>query len=464
MSAGRSKTVLQIAHPPPVRYSKARLRRPRILIQLRQLSETAPPLPVLDVLPSIVFAPRLKQRFPRIFRGNDSLGPNDIIVTSSDSAGSTLRDLEEREGAWDDDCGDPREVIGTICQPRSSDAVLAGKAELCLDQGLAWEASPMAGGGYEFSATSGEGSVLRARWVPRREGHRRVTSLPLPAKSNLNIATRFTFSIINPTARRHPVIASMTSEEIEIKDQYPAFVAQNAPHSPCSAPSIETMYSDAPDSLTHPRVHTDQSLRSLIVITGLYVLFQEGWAHNLTPCSLKLRDADRVTPASTTSQSPGKARTATQAFPRHVASRAAKKPTGETVAVKRTSSVGAAFIAQANQRNFSNPRQRDKKRAMPVMCGGDDDETSGRSLRPNFQESASSRMYPETGISYTSGTCQLQDACDGAVGTDSGENLGSGASKSKKPTGLAKAKRKTTSLKRYLSLVWRGKRPLFGKT
>ena len=297
----RSKTLFQIAQPPPSKKSRTKLRRPRILLQLRQVSENSRPLPVLDVLPSSYFAPRLAQRFPKIFRGKDSLGPNDIIVTNSESSESVARAGEDAGLPYHDEGCDSREVVGTICRQtrKTQKSMATASAEICLDQGLVWKVTLLPRGCYEFNATGADGSSLQARWVRRDRPHRRTSSLPDATHAAPQVAKRFTFSIVNPSARRHPVIASMTAESIEVHDQYPAAVPQNtpqlAPTSPSLTLSLETSYYDIQDLISQPKeplIYTDHHLKSLIVITGIYVSLEEGWAQHHPPSQQRMRDQE----------------------------------------------------------------------------------------------------------------------------------------------------------------------------
>lgn len=389
----RSKTVFQIAQPPPSK-SIARLRRRRILLQLQQLSEHSRPLPVLDVLPSSYFAPRLAQRFPKIFNGKSSLGPSDIIVTNSNSSEGSSWTGQDTGPSSDDESCDSRDVVGTICRQvkRPHEDIGSATAEICLDQGLAWRATPLASGGYEFNATGADGSSLQARWVRRDRPHRRGTSLP---NATSQAAKRFTFSILNPSTRRHPVIASMTTESIEVHDQYPAAVAQNTPQlepaSPLSILSKETSYFDLQDLISKPKeplIHTTHHLRSLIVITGIYVSLEEGWAHDAPRSQQRVRDQEMDSKSTINSKAgPAKvSRASTQIF--H------KRPSvlpDETSAGKTSPTCNRAHSTRA-----ANTDSSDRKRLSAGLRRGQDDneavliedgviKCSAGSSRPNSQ-------------------------------------------------------------------------------
>jgi hypothetical protein len=391
--ASRSKTVFQIAQPPPSKKSRTRLRRPRILLQLQQLSEHRRPLPILDVLPSSYFAPRLAQRFPRIFKGKNSLGPNDVIVTNSSSSGGVSRAGRDTGLSSDDEACDSREVVGTICrQTRKPQADIASAStEICLDQGLVWKATPLPRGGYEFNATGADGSPLQARWVRRDRPHRR-RSLP---DATSEVAKRFTFSILNPSARRHPVIASMTTESIEVHDQYPAAVPQNtpqlAPTSPVSILSTETSYFDIEDLISQPKeplIHTDHHLRSLIVITGIYVSLEEGWAQDAPRSQRRMRDqgADSVSAVESKATIAKVGRASAQIFHR----RSAVLP-DETYVEKvsptldRANSTRAVNTDSSDKRSLSARLRQGREDHEAVLIGDGVNDRSADSSRPSSQ-------------------------------------------------------------------------------
>lgn len=388
----RSRTIFQIAQPPPSR--KSRIRRPRILLQIQQLSDTNRPTPVLDVLPSSSFAPRLAQRFPKIFKGKDALGPNDIIVTNSDSSASVFKASEDPELSSDDEASDSREVVGTICRQarKPQEDLASASVEICLDQGLVWKATPLPKGGYEFNAKGADGSPLQARWVRRDRPHRRISSLPDAASQS---AKRFTFSIINPSARRHPVIASMTTESIEVHDQYPATVPQNTPQltptSPSSILSNETSYFDIQDLISQPKeplIHTDHHLRSLIVMTGIYVSLEEGWAQGDPRSRQRTREheMDSISTVESRATIAKLGRASTQIFHRRSAVLPEETHVGEISAtIDRPNSARAASTERGNTRSLSTHIRRDKEDRKAVLTCDGINHCSGDSSRPSSQ-------------------------------------------------------------------------------
>jgi hypothetical protein len=407
----RPKTSFHLAHPPPVTKQKQKLRiRPRLLLQLQQLSEAARPTPALDVLPSTIFAPRLASRFPRAFKGKDSLGTNDLIVVTSEFYESSRvfpeddkSDTSEEEAHWDH-----REVVGTICQLPKVDGGARGKVEISFNQGSSWEATPLINGSYEFVSKDKNGLQTIARWVPRSKARRRTSTLAPSLGSNTDDDKKFTFSLVNPNTRRHPVIAAMNRTSIDVADRYPpsAPSTSTSPSSPTLSPSsvrsYNTSYFEALDLPEQAMVQTDDHLRTLIVVTGVWVAFRESWSKNFG-----YNDAIAVPAGSSTNgqashrrhTSNGNETTKQQqsldAFdinPRggllHVGDNIKRTSTnllrrsspapgrsqsrsGTSPAPPRRSfSTGAAFIEKANRRSLSVAR----KSRQPAPSSGDEDE------------------------------------------------------------------------------------------
>ncbi|PKY02592.1 hypothetical protein P168DRAFT_186972 [Aspergillus campestris IBT 28561] len=277
--SSRAKTSYQLAHPAGhARHRRLKL-RPKLLLQVQRVSPTSRPLPVLDVLPSSVFLPRLARKFPAIFRGKKGLGPNDLIVVASDlyePAGG--RDIAERQSTSDDESGEHREVIATICQLLKENALSQGKTEICLRDGPVWEATPLSNGSYEFVAHTEQG-IQTVRWVVRNGRNRRVSAPP--GSTLAEDGRRFTFSVIDPTTRRHPVLASMARNHLEVFHEYsmPSSAGSTAA-SPTSGMSVVSDLSEADIALDRQPIPVDDYLRKLIIVTSIWVAMREGWSHS----------------------------------------------------------------------------------------------------------------------------------------------------------------------------------------
>lgn len=280
----RPKTSYQLAHPAAHAHHKRLKLRPKLLLQLQQVSQTPRPLPVLDILPSTVYLPRLARKFPAMFRQRNGLGPNDLIIVMSELYERTITSIpEKRRNSGPNseaENEDHREVVATICQMLHEDARLKGKAEICLNFGPVWEATPLPSGSYEFVSRTEDG-VQVIRWA-LRAGKSRRASAP-PNSLTREDTRRFTFSVIDPTTRRHPVIASMTRNQLEVHDEYPAVArATNGLTTPSSGMSVVSDLSDPEEPADGNTVTLDDELRTLIIVTGIWVAFREGWSHNFS--------------------------------------------------------------------------------------------------------------------------------------------------------------------------------------
>jgi hypothetical protein len=285
----RSRTSYHLAHPPPSFINRQRLHiRPKLLLQLQQLSVASRPAPALDVLPSTILPPRLARKFPRFFRSCEGLGPNDLVIVSSEEYGASDSKDQDGVSSFDADISECRRVVATICPRRKDDGGLQGKADICLSDGPLWEASPMPNGGYEFTAVDEHGLKLTARWVPRvSPGRRRSSGYSPRAPANSSKTTKkFTFSIIRPNSRRHPVIAYMTRSSIDVLDSYPTSPPGTLTHnSPLATPRTPSSPSASEYPFFSPQAEqtfqqTDETLRTLILVSGVWVAFREGWSQS----------------------------------------------------------------------------------------------------------------------------------------------------------------------------------------
>ncbi|KGO78364.1 hypothetical protein PITC_068270 [Penicillium italicum] len=376
----RPKTSYQFAHPAAhARHKRFRL-RPKLLLQLQQVSQTPRPLPVVDILPSTSYPPLLARRFPAIYRTRNGLGPYDLIVVLSEQYDQTVVSIPEKRVSSEDEDEDHREVVATICQMHQEDARLKGKAEICLNFGPVWEASPLPSGSYEFVAQTDNG-VQIMRWALRGGRSRRMTT---PAGTLREDGKRFTFSVIDPTTRRHPVLASMTRNQLEINDEYSTAIwSGTGPTTPTSGMSVVSDASDGETPFDGSLVSLDDGLRTLIIITGIWVAFREGWSDNF-------RYGDSVSSPSTKSTmsptyaSPTTAKNQTDSFPKNdedgkrcmSVSSIRRSVTPSIVdktqfgsLSKRSNSTGAAFMDRAKRQSASGLGTRLNRHSMFTTSG-----------------------------------------------------------------------------------------------
>ena len=282
-----SKISFQLAHPPPPIKHRQRLNiRPKILLQLQQLSDATRLIPVLDVLPSVIFAPKLARKFPSIFRGKDGLGADDLVVVNSEKYDSQTIPNKTGDvpgdGSWD-----TREIVAAICQSKRRGTQDQATTEICLNHGAFWEATPLPNGAYEFTSVDDMGKRTVARWVPRLPNRRRSQHSGDKPELPDGEQRRLTFSIINPDTRRHPVIATLNRFSIDISKQYsmPLAVTSSSnpftlPTSPDPVPPDKNIHCKTTEPLRGATIETDDHLRTLIVVTGIWVAFREGYIPN----------------------------------------------------------------------------------------------------------------------------------------------------------------------------------------
>lgn len=326
----RSKTHYRLALPPPRGRQRIRFRR-KLLLQIQQLkpssspsaspvTTTAPhpqrPVPILDVLPAstLLHPHRLskKRRLTGSLHGKNRTSPADVIVVPSDrydigtnisgsGPGRAAEEIDDSKSSMSSDdyhglrtCED-REVCAAIFQPNKEE----GLGQVILRKDIHWEVSKMGTGSYEFVRTHRDGSKSVARWILRTKkdsaapgGSKRSSAHdPLHDSQASPPPKKFTFSIIDPTKRRHPVIAWLSRTGFEILDHYSPvsmYGGQNFGSRPTSNQRYDQESSSPRASPRSsiigtedlPIFEADESLRFFISVTAIYVALREDWTRN----------------------------------------------------------------------------------------------------------------------------------------------------------------------------------------
>jgi len=285
--APHASTSFHLAHPAPTglaRKQRIVYIRPKLLLQLQRLSAGSRPTPTLDVLPGTVFVPRLAKRFPgtKFFRGKAELGVNDVMVVHSEdyNAPDTAIEDDSEEGVAEN-----RDVVAVICQMRKEAGGSQGMAEICMSDGSVWAAKPMPNGNYEFSWSNGINTKI-ARWV-RRPISRVDGDMRDPHASDTNnpIRHKYLFSIIDPDSRRHPTMATLTQNTLDISDTFTT-VSASASRFPPTSPVRRAAQGDERESdkveQAEPKERVtravDDNTKILIQITAIWVSLREGWS------------------------------------------------------------------------------------------------------------------------------------------------------------------------------------------
>ncbi|PUU73188.1 hypothetical protein B9Z19DRAFT_1069189 [Tuber borchii] len=330
----RTKTAYHLAQPPPSAHLLHRhsLKPSRnLVVQLQRLSNTTRPVPTLDVLPASIFASRLKATCGRFFK--HGVGSQDLVFLTSEEYGSGDEDDDDVDEDGSNGLN-ARQVVATVSQNYKKVPLAAGEdgkggsggmarvPAIRLDSGPPWEVTQTAFGGYEFSAYQEDGNVVTARWNPRGVGTtaRRRSSQTQSSNSEDSAAERkFQFTLVNPDSRRHPIIATLVKQTIEINDHYPAASLSSPVTTPTHSRSSSPVH-DAPSSpVSEERLYikTSDYIRMLILASGIWVALREGLASSN---GFPLNDAAPLSPtfSSTGRLSPSPA---TTAFPTAAANR-----------------------------------------------------------------------------------------------------------------------------------------------
>lgn len=285
--SSQSKTSYRLAHPAPSTRQRQRFRiRPRTLLQLQQISNTSRPEPVIDVLPSVLFAPRLARRAPQIFQGKQGVGPDDLVVVHSQTHEPAIDAQARLSQAVGDESPNDSEIIAAICRskPRNGDEI--SHTMIRFSHESAWTAVALRSGAYEFVCSEGGEAPSIARWVPKRE--KDDGGSPTIQGSRKANALGFKFSLIDTKSRRHPVIANMSRHSIDVYDQFSLpSTPRDARHytdaesldSAVLEDNAETPFFER-DGSHKTVIETDDHLRTLVTVTGIWVAFCEGWSPN----------------------------------------------------------------------------------------------------------------------------------------------------------------------------------------
>ncbi|KAG9386598.1 hypothetical protein A1F94_003348 [Pyrenophora tritici-repentis] len=277
----RSRTCYNLARPVHTR-SKLHT-RPKVLLQLHQIIASQRPRPAFEVIPCSLLPHGTTRRLARTFNTKEKLGPHDLLIAKAEAYNS--QDSDEKS---DDDRFGPRDVIGIISS-KKCEKDLIETTEIFMDLGMSrWTVTQMPNGSYEFNSTDEHGLPLKARWVLKPANVRRTSSItkgspPSPTASQAPDDRKFTFSTMSTNSRRHPIIATMTRNRIDVMDTYAVPTGTSAPTSTFASytqsPTTESSYIEVDtfmDNLTAKLpIVTDDALRHFILISGVWVATRE---------------------------------------------------------------------------------------------------------------------------------------------------------------------------------------------
>ncbi|KAJ4027695.1 hypothetical protein NW761_006129 [Fusarium oxysporum] len=277
----RKSTQFLLAHPAPrpgARQRRLVHLRPRLLLQLQEVGEKRP-IPAFDVVPSSLITgsqivPRMAKRCPHLFRTKPVLGMNDLLIVRSEDY-----DTPASPGSLDtEDSLDQRDVVAVISPlPQMGDE----SAEIVMEDGSTWESSLMANGSYEFIGVDERGRISTARWVkktstptspmPKNTGEQTPPPSPLPAE------VKWTFSMIHPDTRRHPIMGSLMSNTLDVFDTYNTMSTSSGRYPPTRNTPLDSklasdwIVSNPPEIQSRLTKVVPEDIKLLMVATASWV-------------------------------------------------------------------------------------------------------------------------------------------------------------------------------------------------
>ncbi|KAK1962651.1 hypothetical protein LY78DRAFT_586252 [Colletotrichum sublineola] len=364
--AARQSTNYLLAYPPPKLRTKQRRFvqiRPRLLLQLQQLSNDKRPMPAIDVLPSSMIAgtvilPRLARRFPKMFRVKGQLGMNGLILAKSEDYDTPADDSDSDEK--DLDKRDLVAVISPVARREGERRDSSDETEIVLADGSVWTVTQTNSGSYDFVHVDEAGRTTTARWVRRN-------ARPLSTATCTAVSTptppseyKFTFSILDPELRRHPVMATLTPASLEILDNYTTVSQSSGRYPPTRPFSTDLSGDNEPSTPPSPALSTtkrethpvDEATRILITVSSVWVSLRhgQGWASSPSaPASTSPRPMhSRTVSSNSLCQTRASTFPVTSTEMRHITSPppAQQQVMAQLAPVvpKRTFSSGAAFM------------------------------------------------------------------------------------------------------------------------
>ncbi len=343
----RMSTTYLFAQPAPKPRAAKQLPihiRPKLVLQLQQLSADRRPRPSVDVFPSSliagnVIAPRFSKRFPRLFGVKGELGLHDTILVKSEDYDTNSLDADS-DG--DEDSLERRELVAVLSPLRRED-----RAEIVLDDGSVWVATPLPSGSFDFVHVDEHGNATTARWV-RRSIVKAPSAVTVPDSASGAGANpvgaaapaaaaadspehKYTFSVISPQSRRHPIMATLTASTLEILHTYTTVsqssgryppskpIGRSLPSSPLTSPGAApgpmnySTDSDNDDGLASPPKQrtvypVDDALKKLIMVTAIWLSLRQGAAGSFKPAGSYADSTAHNSPsyaATPTTASPG---------------------------------------------------------------------------------------------------------------------------------------------------------------
>lgn len=261
-----TRALYVIAHPAPVFSDKAHFikhLRPKLHLQLQLYSSNERRYePIIDVMSQVPatgpkwMVSKLRTCVKRLtgHKQYPHCDKPDVFLLESSEPSKTR--TFKHNGVWKTASG-----LEDLAESKVV-SVLQSDDSIVTENGQIWTTSIKAKGAFEFTSVNSYGVKSVARWVPtksRRTKSSMASTLPL---SPLLGETTFLFSLIDPSTRRHAVLATLTPSSLVIKETY-----QEPKSTPSSSENEEIQAREM-----------DRTTKTLILATSVWLDLRLGWS------------------------------------------------------------------------------------------------------------------------------------------------------------------------------------------
>ncbi|KAK1763339.1 hypothetical protein QBC33DRAFT_246591 [Phialemonium atrogriseum] len=277
-----AKNKYLIASPAPTLASKSpilRIMRPKLYLQLQQLSADQRPRPVLDALSPprswVNICPDwMKRHFWGVSSGRHDA--TDVLLTES--------------GGYDADVNDEKKDLTTpkviaLLRLRTG----GRRSGIILGNTEEWIAHDLPNGSYEFVRVGPDGDTAIARWALKtvstegaqahlhssRSARRASSVVEISTSSNLHPC--FVFSIISPKSWRHAILAALERDRLEINETY---IPMHLSDGGDSGYDFSTSSSACPGlgEIDDREGIVGEATKKLTMATAIWVTLRVGWS------------------------------------------------------------------------------------------------------------------------------------------------------------------------------------------
>lgn len=265
-----TRTSYILAHPATVSTDKtcfAKHLRPRLYLQLQQPSQDGRHYePAIDVVsqPPLTCSQWMASGWKKCVT---KLTNPETCASSSKKDVFLVDSAENSESSALDHTGTRNVVPGL--RDRRVVAVLRNNDDIDTGDGQIWTASTRPNKSFEFTTTNSHGEKFVARWIPAKTLRSKTSTTLSPPPSPRPGAvehgeTAFHFSLIDPTTRRHAVLATLSPSSLTVKETY---------HEPTSM----QVSSGSDDGNAEIRT-VDRATKTLILATAVWLDLHLGWS------------------------------------------------------------------------------------------------------------------------------------------------------------------------------------------